>query len=135
MPRGAGFVSCYGTRTEPGADAEAALRLSPTGEEYWGLGPLAALAAADGDTAQSRHLMAQAVAPFARRPFGAVPAWVLVPGLAASGQRQLALDWLERAHPRGALLWWVMQFPEMDALRDDPRFQRVLGESWPPGMR
>jgi len=122
-----------GDRPGARADAEAAMRLSPPGEEYWGLAPLAALAAADGDTVQARRLMAQAMAPFAKRPFGPVPAWAVIFGMVAAGQKELALDWIERITPRGALLWWGMQYPGLDALRKDPRFTRVMDQSRPPG--
>ncbi len=124
-----------GDRAGARADAEAALRVSPPGEEYWGLAPLGALAAVEADTAKARGLMAQAIAPFAKRPFGAVPAWAVIFGLVAAGQQDQALSWLERATPRGALLWWGMQYPELDPLRRDPRFERVMAESRPSEIR
>ena len=124
-----------GDRSGALADAEMALRMSPPGEEYYGLAPLAAVAAADGDSTKARRLMAQALAPFAKRPFGPIPASAVIFGLVAAGQKPFALDWLERVTPRGAMLWWAMQFSEMDALRDDPRFKRVMDESRPPGAQ
>jgi hypothetical protein len=111
------------------------MRLSPVGEEYYGLAPRAAVAAADGDTALAQHLMEQALAPFATRPLGPVPAMMLVSGLVAAGLRAQALDWIERVEPRGALLWWALQFRQFDALRGDPRFQRVVDESRPTEAR
>ncbi len=120
------------------ADAEAALRSSPEGAEYFGLAARAAVAADDGDSVLARRLMQQAAVPFVAaqnegRPATAVQAAMLVDGLAASGQRKLALDWLERIEPRGALLWWLMQSPQMDPLREDPRFKRVQDDSRAPG--
>lgn len=117
------------------ADALTAMRLSPVGEEYYGLAPRAAVAAADGDTALAQRLMQQALVPFANRPLGPVPAMMLVSGLVSAGQRALALDWIERVEPRGALLWWALQYPQFDPLRGEPRFQRVVDESRPPGAR
>ncbi len=117
------------------ADALTAMRLSPAGEEYFGLAPLAAVAAADGDTALAQRLMEQALVPFATRPLGPVPAMLLVSGLVSAGQRGLALDWIERVEPRGALLWWALQYPQLDPLRGELRFQRVIDESRPPGAR
>jgi hypothetical protein len=35
----------------------------------------------------------------------------------------------------GTLLWWALQFRQFDALRSEPRFQRVIDESRPPGAR
>ncbi|MBK8006001.1 MAG: protein kinase [Gemmatimonadetes bacterium] len=57
-----------GDRAGARADAEAALRHSPPGEEAWGLGPLAMVRAAEGDTAGARDLLARALALFERRP-------------------------------------------------------------------
>ena len=54
---------------------------------------------------------------------------------AAAGQLGAALDWLERVSPRGVTLWSALQFPQVDALRAEPRFQRVVDESRPPGGR
>lgn len=117
------------------ADALAATRLSPVGEEYYGLAPQAAVAAADGDTVLARRLMDQAIAPFATRPMGPVPALILVGGLVSAGQQDLALHWIETIEPRGALLWWALQFRQFDALRGETRFQRVIDESRPPEAR
>jgi TolB-like protein len=117
------------------ADALAATRLSPVGEEYYGLAPQAAVAAADGDTTLARHLMEQALAPFATRAMGPVPALIVGAGLVSAGQRDLALNWIERVEPRGALLWWALEFPEFDAVRGELRFQRVIDESRPPGAK
>ena len=124
-----------GDRGGARADALAARRTSPPGEAHYGLAPMAWVAAADGDTAGARRLMAEALAPFSRRRFGPANVWMIVPGLVAAGQREQALQWLERATPRGALLWWVMQLPEMDPIRTDPRFLRVMDESRPPGAK
>lgn len=117
------------------ADAAAATRLSPAGEEYYGLAPQAAVAAADGDTVLARRLMDQVIAPFATRPMGPVPALIVGAGLVSAGQRDLVLNWIERVEPRGALLWWALQFRQFDALRGEPRFQRVIDDSRPPEAR
>jgi len=39
---------------------------------------------------------------------------------------------LERVRPRGARLWSGLRAPDFDALRSDPRFQRLVEESRPP---
>ena len=59
-----------GDRAGARANAEAALRSSSPTERYYALAPRAAVAAADGDSALGRALMAEAVAPFASRPLG-----------------------------------------------------------------
>ncbi len=117
------------------SDAEAALRHSPPGEEYYGLAPLAAVAAYVGDTVTARQFMARAAAPYTNRRPGPLVVQVLAFGFAAAGEWASALDWIERAEPRGALLWWNLLYPAFDALRTDPRFQRALAESRPPGAR
>jgi TolB-like protein/Tfp pilus assembly protein PilF len=122
-----------GDRAGARANAEAAARTSPPGEEYYGLASRAAVAAADGDTVQARRLMTEAVAPFSARPLGGIPAQPIVLGFLAAGQRDLALTWLERATPRGSLLWWAMQVPETAPLREDRRYKKVMEESKPPG--
>jgi len=120
-----------GDRAGARANAEAALRSSSPTERYYALAPRAAVAAADGDSALGRSLMAEAVAPFASRPLGPLAAQMIIYGFVATGQRREALDWLERVRPRGVLLWWTLQFPEADPLRAEPRFQKVLSESRP----
>jgi hypothetical protein len=124
-----------GDRSGARADAESARRTSPPGEAQYGLVPMALVAASEGDTAGARRVMADVVALLSQRSVGPLSVWHIVPGLLAAGQREQALDWLERARPRGALLWWAMQYPEVDALRDDPRFKRVMEESRPPGVK
>jgi serine/threonine-protein kinase len=124
-----------GDRAGARADAAAAMRFSPPGEQYYGLAPLAAVAAADGDTAKAHQLMDQALAPFKARKLGPLAAQMILYGLVATGQRTLALDWLERIEPRGVMLWWILQYPEVDAIRADPRFQRIIDQSSPPEAR
>ena len=116
------------------ADAEAALRTSPPSEQYYGYTALAAVAAHSGDTASARAHMARAVAPLGGRRIGPLVAQSLAYGFVAAGMKTEALDWLERGEPRGALLWGNIQFIELDALRAEPRFLRVLEDSRPPGV-
>jgi TolB-like protein/Tfp pilus assembly protein PilF len=49
--------------------------------------------------------------------------------LAALGEQDRAMDFLERVQPRGAHLLFELRGPEFDALRSLPRFQRLLDES------
>src|SRR5207245_8957063 len=57
----------------------------------------------------------------------------VIGALDALGQRDRALGVLERLRPRGVQLWSNLRYPEFDPLRSNPRFQRVLDESRPPG--
>ena len=46
---------------------------------------------------------------------------------ASLGERDHALDWLEKAvEEKEGNIVWVYSRPEMDALRSDPRFVRLL---------
>jgi TolB-like protein/tetratricopeptide (TPR) repeat protein len=117
------------------ADAEAALRYSPPGEEYYGLAALTAVAAHTGDSATARSLMARATAPLANRSLGPVLAATVVYGLVSAGQLDEAIAFIERADPLGALLWINLLFPAIDPLRADPRFQRIMADIRPPGAR
>jgi adenylate cyclase len=114
------------------ADAEAALRTGPPSEQYYGLGAAAAVAAAGGDSAAARDLTARAAAVAGGRR-GPFVAGTLAEAFVAAGQRERALRVLEEATPRGAALWNFMLWPELAPLRADPRFQRLLAESRPPG--
>jgi hypothetical protein len=53
--------------------------------------------------------------------------------LLAVGERVRCLDLLERVRPRGAFLWFTLRDPGWDPIRTDPRFQRLVAESRPPG--
>ena len=117
------------------ADADAALRFSPAGEEYYGLAAQAAVAAYTGDSAAARSLMARALAPLAGRPRGPVMAATVVSGLVSVGELEEAVAWLEGAAPRGGLLWINLQLPVFDPLQNHPGFRRIMEESRPPGAR
>jgi TolB-like protein len=92
------------------------------------------LAAKHGDTAAARGFRE---AVLASRP-------ATVPGnqiggplhsmlLLELGDTDGALTKLESVVPRGAVLHWLMGTPALDAIRGDPRFQRVWRESDPAG--
>lgn len=113
------------------ADAETALRLAPDDYEAT-RGVLAATQAAAGDTVHARAGLDSLVAPFER---GTVvreaQIWNIAMPLVAIGDTARALALVERAGPRGAMLWWFLKWPEFAALNPSPRFQRVLAESDP----
>jgi hypothetical protein len=44
----------------------------------------------------------------------------------AAGDREGALRVLERAVPRGIMLWWYLRWPDFDPLRSDPRFKEIV---------
>jgi len=47
---------------------------------------------------------------------------------AGLGDKDRILEWLEKTHEEGfaPLLFWVTLKPDLDPLRDDPRFQDLL---------
>lgn len=111
-------------------DAETAMRLAP--DDYEAIrGVLAATRAAAGDTSHARAGLDSLIG---RLPGGDVReaqvANIAMP-LVALGDTTRALDLIERAHPRGAMLWWNLRWPEFDALRTAPRFRRVVDASSP----
>ena len=55
--------------------------------------------------------------------------------LLALGRRDDALAALERIQPRAYELWGSVRAPEFDAIRADPRFQRLVAESRPQVTR
>jgi TolB-like protein/Tfp pilus assembly protein PilF len=117
------------------ADADAAMRFSPMGEEYYGLAPLAAVAAFGGDTAAARRFMERALEPIGDHTPGLLVGQMIGLGLLSTGERRQALDVLERTAAHGCILWYSLQLPAFDPLRNEPRFQRVIDESRPPGVK
>jgi adenylate cyclase len=113
------------------ADAETALRLAPDDYEAT-RGVLAATQAASGDTVHARAGLDSLIAPYDR---GAVvreaQIWNIAMPLVTLGDTARALALIERARPRGAMLWWNLRWPEFDPLRTAPRLQRVVEESDP----
>jgi TolB-like protein len=124
-----------GDLTGARADADAALRTSPPSERYYGLAPQAAVAARSGDSSEARRLMDRATAPFVNRKPGPLVGQMVGFGLVAAGQGGMALDFLERSEPFGAVLWSSLLFPGFDVLRSEPRFRHLMDASKPPGAR
>src|SRR2546425_235948 len=57
--------------------------------------------------------------------------WLAI-GLVAAGEAERALDLLGGLR-RSRRLWYALRFPEFDAVRRNPRFQRLVEESRPMG--
>ncbi|MFI5280758.1 MAG: tetratricopeptide repeat protein [Gemmatimonadales bacterium] len=90
------------------------------------------MAAPRGDTAAVGRFRRAALAPPAATVTGTQ---IASPNLAILlvnlDDREGALQALEAARPRGAVLHWIMGSPRLDPIRSDPRFQRVWNESDP----
>ncbi|MGH2668315.1 MAG: tetratricopeptide repeat protein, partial [bacterium] len=125
------------TRLRQGDTAGAAddlAELEHTSPPDLALAGRAQLAAAARDTATARQMIAQHFATAPARP-GLNPwqalQWATVQ--VTVGRFDEALDLLELATPRGAVLWNILRSPQLAPLRAMPRFQRLLEESRPPG--
>jgi serine/threonine-protein kinase len=55
--------------------------------------------------------------------------------LVAMDRPELFLDLLERVEPRGGNLWFYLDKPGFDAVRDERVFRRIAGEAWPDASR
>lgn len=107
------------------ADAEMAVRLGPSSVECI----LAAASVQAGDTARARSIVRRLTAvPISDKS----PEWCTARAILALGDTAAVLDRLDHV-PRTALLWVGLRRPEFDALRGNPRFERVIAESRPPG--
>lgn len=112
------------------ADAETGGRL---GWPYWAQAANAIIDARSRDTTSARQrvdAIRRATAKSGNRP----REWTgeyLAAALAASGQRDRALDLLEHVQPRGARLWFALTGPDFAPLRESPRYQRLIAASRP----
>jgi TolB-like protein/Tfp pilus assembly protein PilF len=106
--------------------AEAALQIEPL---------RAALEARRGDTVAARGRLGRLAAQLADpNDPGDEAGPIMAEAYLRIGDTATALDWLERVRPRGGYLHFGLRFPVFDAVRSDPRFQRLVAESRPPGV-
>ena len=113
------------------ADAEAAVRLRSTDDPIEGEAALAAAEFRGGDSAGARARLKSLLGLPAAR--GAQAGCITAEALVVAGDRAQALALLELVRPRGAVIWWLLHDPWFDTIRMDPRFQRLVEESRPPG--
>jgi tetratricopeptide (TPR) repeat protein/TolB-like protein len=112
------------------ADAETGGRL---GWPYWAQSASAIIDAKSRDTTSARR-RADTVRRAAEKTGNRPQEWTgeyLAAALAASGQRDRALDLLEQVRPRGARLWFALTGPDFTPLRASPRYQRLVAASRP----
>ncbi len=113
---------------EAWSDAEIAARL---GDVAAGLSLYVLLDATAGDTARARTRARELMSPRpTRRPATLYPtqAVAYAAAFAALGDPSTAFDALARARPRGARFCLTLGAPELDPLRADARFRRLLRE-------
>jgi len=111
-----------------------ALDLVPLSSRSLVLAAQAQVDARLGDTAAARATvepLAAALGPDG--PVGMREGTEIGLALVTLGDRARALDLLERVRPRSAWLWSYLVMPWWDPIRADPRFQRLVRESAPPG--
>ncbi len=121
------------------ADAVSGLRLSIDVERPRALAVMAEMQARAGDTSGAVASFQQALREFGWSA-GNLPASIGIRNVfdaalaaLALGQRDLALEILEHARPRGPWLWSYLVWQDFDPLRAEPRFQRVFSEARPAG--
>ncbi|MBI1723488.1 MAG: tetratricopeptide repeat protein [Gemmatimonadetes bacterium] len=124
-----------GDLTGARGSAESALRFSPPDYTFQGEALMAAVEARAGDTVAARarldRLMRGLSDPDRPGLSGGLNAAM---GYAQIGVRDRALDIIEHVTPRGIALWYWLQAPQFDPIRDDPRLQRLLAELRPLGV-
>ncbi len=114
--------------------ADRALDMVPLSSRAMVLAAHAQVDAGLGDTAAARATLDPLVVALGPDgPVGMREGTEVAVGLVALGDRGRALDILERVRPRSAWLWSYLILPWFDPVRADPRFQRLLRESAPPG--
>ena len=112
-------------------DAEAAVRLRAADYPIEAEAALAAAEFRGGDTATARARLRELSR--SAGVLGPQATYFAAAAFTISGDREGALGVLEALVPRGAVLWSLMRDPVFDAIRADPRFQRLVEESRPPG--
>ena len=117
------------------ADAETARRLQPPENRVVGLADYAQQRMAFGDSAAARAIVdsAWALLP-ATGPLG-LRSLALGRALFEAGDMDRALTVLERARPRGAVMWFGVMDNETDLTRLPERARAVLEEARPPWVR
>jgi TolB-like protein/Flp pilus assembly protein TadD len=118
-----------GETEEARGDAETAMRLGAGAELAAAVLALAEVRAGDTLAARARLELALRDIPHLERP-GPTEA-LFAAALVALGDRERALDFLERVQPRGVQLGFELRAPEFDEIRSHPRFQRLMEESKP----
>lgn len=112
-------------------DAEAALRIDPS-YAVPARAVLAQALVARGDTAGARTELERAIEALAEpaRP-SPTDALYVAGAFVALGRDEEALDFIERARPHSAWLWFYLQSPTFDPIRDRPRFRAVEANADP----
>jgi tetratricopeptide (TPR) repeat protein len=98
---------------------------------------LASAYARAGRRADANHVLRRLQELWERQ--GTAPAWHTarspyvcpyeVAGVYAQlGDRDRAIDWLDKAYRNRSCLYWLRQDPRFDSIRSDPRFQELLAK-------
>jgi hypothetical protein len=66
---------------------------------------------------------------------GVRDAWEFALAAVALGERDLAINILQRTTPRGPWLWSYLVFEGFDPIRGDPRFRAIIDEARPLGVK
>lgn len=113
------------------SDAQTAARLAPADYPIEAEAALAAAEFRNGDTTSARARLARVSAMFTSG--GSQGTYFVSIAYAIVGDAGGAIATLQRMMPQGAFRWRIMRDPWFDDIRADPRFQRLVEESRPPG--
>ena len=139
-----GFYSAYADRVllllqagdtaAAAREAELCARLGPD-DFVMTRATLAMVQAAEGDTNRARRGM-DSVMSRIDGPNGVGAGWMqyVLPPFLFLGDTTRALEIVEGSRPRGPFLWWGLNWPTLDPIRQSPRFQRVVQESQAPAV-
>jgi tetratricopeptide (TPR) repeat protein len=92
---------------------------------------LASVLWAEGDTVAAAGEIARLLQILGSGNLSPTSVRFVASALLTQGRRQEAVALIERARPRGAVLWFYLQSAEFRSLRSDARFRRVFEEADP----
>jgi len=92
---------------------------------------LAMVYAAKGDRSRANQEIREAMADLPEGDVAPTEVRFIAVALVALGLKDQALSLIERARPRGAMLWFYLGASGFDPIRSEPRFQKVFAEADP----
>ncbi len=110
------------------ADAQVASQL-PTGNHLSDETLQVLISAQEGDMTAARRRIARVTGRFDTANPSPLVGTLLARAWVGVGNRERALEALQRIAPRGAALSFWLRFPGFDSIRSDPRFREIVAQS------